>query len=112
MSFLLDALRKAEKQRRLGDVPNIHSATETEIRSPRNTGLKAIFVLLLAAFLVLAWFGWHRYTPPQEAAVAQPSPQRISGINTDNTGGSDSARTMLEIPRHPDTNTAQKPGLH
>ncbi len=110
MSFLLDALRKSEKQRRLGDVPNIHSATETESRSPRNPGLKAIFLPLLAAFLGLAWFGWLWYAPLEEAAVTQPSPQRTSGINTDNTGGGDSARIVPEIPRHPDTNTAQKPG--
>ena len=58
MSFLLDALRKSEKQRRLGDVPNIHSATETESRLLRNPGLKPILLTLLAAFLGLAWFGW------------------------------------------------------
>jgi len=108
MSFLLDALRKSEKQRRLGDLPNIHSATELESRATRKPGRNAI--LLLAAFGVVAWFGWRWYAPPEKAVVTQKSQQVEPRIDADNMGSQDSSRMLPAIPRSTSTNNVQEPG--
>lgn len=57
MSFLLDALRKSEDQKRAGRVPTIHDAESLAPRRTRPRWGLAWPVLVLVA-LLLAWYGW------------------------------------------------------
>ena len=60
MSFILDALKKSEAERQLGEIPSL--ATAGEIRysqKQKKSWLLPLFLLLLAA-LAIAWF-WREY---------------------------------------------------
>lgn len=86
MSILLDALRKSERRERLGDVPDIHGASEPASRrslAPWATpALAAVAVVLAVA--VAGWFGWRAWSgatvpvappefAPEAAGVAAPA---------------------------------------
>lgn len=76
MSYILDALKKAEAERKLGAVPGIHAPATYAIRSNHRSGrrlwLAGGLALLVAVLAALAWFRpWHA---PQTAALpAVPS---------------------------------------
>jgi general secretion pathway protein B len=88
VSFLLDALRKSENQKRLGDVPTIHSASGFD--STHRTRIKPglVILLLLPAIIVIAWYLWRPadntdvttgiQVPPQEQINDQAVVQEIS----------------------------------
>jgi len=109
MSFLLDALRKSERQRRLGDVPSIHSTTELESRVTGKPWQKAVMVLLLLALGLVGWYGWRWYAPPEQAIVAQPSRPLESPVMADSSGSRD-PNILPDIPRLGLTDTDQVPG--
>ena len=56
MSFLLDALGKADTDRRLSEVPELSSRRQTAAVSPWLLALKWLALLLLAALLFLAGY--------------------------------------------------------
>jgi len=76
MSILLDALRKSEQRKHLGEVPDIHRAA-AEPGKPQREGLgRLVWLLLAAAFAALLWLAWRQYAPPQptvDAATAEPA---------------------------------------
>ena len=109
MSFLLDALRKSERQRRLGDVPNIHSTTELESRVAGKPWRNAVMVLLLLALGLVGWYGWRWYAPPEQAIDAQDSTQLESPVTAESSGSRDSDK-LPDIPRLGRTDNDQVPG--
>lgn len=61
MSFILDALKKSEAERQLGEVPSLQSAGEiTAVKDSRRPWYLALLILLLV-FVVAGWF-WQKYT--------------------------------------------------
>ena len=64
MSILLDALKKSESQRLLGQTPTIHTAIEAS-GAKRETELHwiALSMLVLSA-VAIAWFVWQQYRQP------------------------------------------------
>ena len=71
MSILLDALKKSEEQRQLGQAPDIHAASES---SPGH-GVAASaswlpILLVVIAAVVIATFSWRQYREP-EGPVAE-----------------------------------------
>lgn len=64
MSILLDALRKSETERKLGETPNIHSAVEAAdaANEPEHQWI-ALSMLALSA-VTIAWFGWQQFREP------------------------------------------------
>jgi general secretion pathway protein B len=83
MSYILDALRRADAERERGAVPNIHAqayaAPSNEADTPRTTPPWLWIVLVLLAVAVLA-LGWKLFAgePPREqvqvAAAPTPAP--------------------------------------
>jgi general secretion pathway protein B len=83
MSYILDALRRADAERERGAVPNIHAqayaAPSNEADTPRTTPPWLWIVLVLLAAAVLA-LGWKLFAgdPPREqvqvAAAPAPAP--------------------------------------
>lgn len=72
MSYILDALKKAEAERKLGAVPGIHAPATyaSGQRSGRTLWLVAGLALLAAVLAALAWF--RPWIAPQTAALPLP----------------------------------------
>jgi general secretion pathway protein B len=79
MSYILDALKKAESERRLGSVPDLHIQTSApanpDRRLPRKLALAA-GVAILGAGLALAW--WLKGSTPAEPVTAPMPPFPIA----------------------------------
>ena len=71
MSYILDALKKAEAERKLGAVPGIHApatySAGTDDRSWRKLWLGGALVTLAAMLAALAWF--QPWRAPKTAAL-------------------------------------------
>jgi general secretion pathway protein B len=82
MSFLLDALRKSENQKRLGNVPTIHSTADLGARPGKQFKLSLIALVLLPALVVVAWYGWQMFSQPDESPVqvSQPANQAETSV--------------------------------
>ena len=66
MSILLNALKKSEAQRQLGETPGIHSTVETPSTGSASDQQWIPLLMLVLAATAIAWFGWRQYhEPPQ-----------------------------------------------
>lgn len=85
MSYILDALRRAETERQRGAVPGLHAqatlvaATEAAPRLKRVGVAAALAALLVAAAALAWWFGRHSApampdASPPAPAIARPPP--------------------------------------
>ena len=77
MSYILDALRRADAERQQGQVPGLHAAPAADAAAatrpawPRVAGLLLLALLLVAA--AAAWF-WRAAPAPAVLAAAVPPP--------------------------------------
>lgn len=91
MSFLLDALRKSERQRRLGETPRIHIPTLGEGTRPKQRPRKLLLALGLVVIALLAWLMFLQYSsngesgsPDSELASTTGDAQNLSGSGAGN----------------------------
>lgn len=83
MSFLLDALRKSENQKRIGDIPTIHSTGDLMSHS-RNLGRRGLLILiLLPAVTVVAWYFWQASEPAVEPVTVEPAEMMVEEMVAD-----------------------------
>ncbi|OGW41258.1 MAG: hypothetical protein A2Y97_07105 [Nitrospirae bacterium RBG_13_39_12] len=82
MSYILDALKKSEKERKRGKVPDLLAVQDTLIQKPKKRLLWPyilLIALLINAGLLAWWLGpWHSKKP---ALVAQSTLKEQSGSN-------------------------------
>lgn len=64
MSILLDALKKSEALRQLGNAPNIHTAVETPDAKLQMHQLWIVLPMLILSAIAIAWLGWQQYREP------------------------------------------------
>lgn len=111
MSFLLDALRKSEKQKHLGQAPTIHSSSIPDQHRWANRRLGLLLVLLLPVLLVLAWSGLKDFfqgvtnqpqQPRSPVVVGQQVPPAQPGQAADTD-----RKALPEIPVHAASNGQQ-----
>lgn len=76
MSFLLDALRKSERQAQRPAAPTIHSPTPEGSNAAQRSGWKVFLPMVSAAFLVMWWSGKDMMYAPESPARAD---QRVAG---------------------------------
>ncbi len=77
MSYILDALRKADQERRRGGVPTLSSATATALAVERHAWLPygLLAVLLLGLGIAIGWrYPGHQEPPPARASLTTPAP--------------------------------------
>jgi general secretion pathway protein B len=80
MSYILDALRRADSERERGSVPGLHTQPVPPGSADARTGAPArpwawIAVgLSLGLLMPLAWLAWRPQTPADTVALAPPAP--------------------------------------
>ncbi|MGD2127963.1 MAG: general secretion pathway protein GspB [Lysobacterales bacterium] len=73
MSILLDALKKSEEQRRIGQTPNIHSAAVEPPGSGGNAPRWIPVAMVAASVILMAGIGWLQLRAPEELpSAAEP----------------------------------------
>jgi general secretion pathway protein B len=93
MSILLDALKKSEEQRQLGQAPDIHAPSES---SPGRGAVAAApwlpILLVAVAAVVIATFSWRQYQKPEGLAAEVVSEQPAVASRSTGESVSRSAR--------------------
>ncbi len=74
MSFLLDALRKSEQQRRLGETPKIQVPILGSTESKPKQSRKLLLALGLVVMLMLLWLFFLQYSSKDDAAALVEAP--------------------------------------
>jgi len=90
MSILLDALKRSEEQRQLGNTPSIHSPDERWPASAVATRQWIPITLMAIGAIAMAWIGWQQYRQPESSAVAAaeetsiavPAPGKGAAVDT------------------------------
>ncbi len=73
MSYILEALKKAERERELGEVPRIDSALQTDAWVPP-TRRRGIWIAATVIGLNLAVLGWVLFRPPAPSTPVASTP--------------------------------------
>ena len=77
MSILLEALKKSEEQRQLGETPTIHSHVESQPVDRDSLHHWIPLSLMALSIIVIAWLGWQQFRKPEPASPAS-SPATLS----------------------------------
>jgi general secretion pathway protein B len=80
MSILLEALKKSEQQRQLGDTPTISTPVETFTGDRDDLQHWIPLSLMALSVIILAWFGWQQYQGPRGTAAAPEPARQIAGV--------------------------------
>ena len=72
MSILLEALKKSEEQRQLGETPTIHTHVDSQPVSRDSLNHWIPLSLMALSIIVIAWFGWQQFRQPEPASPASP----------------------------------------
>lgn len=81
MSYILEALRKAERERQLGEAPTLSDVIYDAPSKGRNgwPWLVALLLLLNAGLMGYFWLnGWGQNPPIATSALADPTPPKVS----------------------------------
>jgi general secretion pathway protein B len=70
MSILLDALRRSESRRKLGQAPSIHASELHAGPAPESRPLIPVLMAVLALILT-GWLGLRQFEPPEEGSGAE-----------------------------------------
>jgi general secretion pathway protein B len=93
MSILLDALKKSESQRTLGETPGIHTTVDAATAN-ETSGQQWIPLSMLAlSAIAIAWFGWQQFLEPpiptvssSDASFPELSSQGVPTLATEESG--------------------------
>lgn len=99
MSYILDALKKSEKERSLGNVPTLGAAGQDEERRvPLKWFVMTVVVLALAVLLAGGWLLWSSRTPQGpaggKAAESAPKPPAPAAAQTAAGAGKDEVQVV------------------
>lgn len=95
MSILLDALKKSEQERQLGQTPTLNTNPQgpEPVRDPGKPLI--LFALVVISAGVMAWFGWQQLRPPEPAETLAISTRSGQEPSTP-ARGEQLPRTMTE----------------
>lgn len=98
MSILLDALKKSEQQRQLGQTPTLQTGLPDQDLEDGAFGRWILLSLVVLSAVVMAWFGWQQLRfPVGSDQVSEPVAAVEAGQTSSTpTDRPDKARTMTE----------------
>ncbi len=103
MSYILDALRKSERQRRLDNIPTLENPDRPAPRDFTGLGKGALVVLAAVAVAVLAVSAWW-YTRPAPgdprpgAAAPEPTATAFAGLGVEQTEARGTPAVRASLP--------------
>lgn len=74
MSILLDALKKSEEQRQLGQTPTIHTSIEGQHGERESAQYWIPLSLMALSLVVMTWFAWQQFRQPGPGNVQSAPP--------------------------------------
>jgi general secretion pathway protein B len=112
MSILLEALKKSEQSRQLGDTPTLGTPVEGTSASDGPTGSMVPILLIVLSAIVMAWFGWQQFNRPEPVdTTAEPAvvSNRERPVPENSIAGESTPRTMTENYQAPAEAAADTP---
>lgn len=107
MSILLDALKKSERQRQLGQTPTLQTLSAEQPQASESFSHWVPLSMLLISVCVMSWFGWQQLRPPVTAILPSEGVADTQPARPEMSPGEESGpRTLTESYRPDDT----KPG--
>lgn len=70
MSILLDALKKSEQERHLGQTPTLQSHSNEPLQGGKSPNQWLILAMVVVSVSVMTWFGWQQFRVPIETPGA------------------------------------------
>jgi len=104
MSILLEALKKSEEQRQLGETPTIHTQVESQPVDRDSLHHWIPLSLMALSIIVISWLGWQQFRKPEPASPAS-SPATLSDSPESAAGQS----TVAESSTGPDAADVARP---
>ena len=108
MSYILDALKKSEHQRRMGEVPHIHSQQEALPPDParRNPWVPIALLALLANLGGGAWLWWQHQQGQRAASQSPPVVVQAPTVNSpqprpERSPAAEQSQTQQQAPARP-----------
>lgn len=86
MSYILDALRRADSERERGSVPGLHTqpvppgSADTRTAAPSRPWAWVAVGVSLGLLIPIAWLALGRETPPDTVALAPPAPAPVPAV--------------------------------
>jgi general secretion pathway protein B len=77
MSILLEALKKSERQRQLGQTPTLDSQSDDQAFSKRSMNHWIPISLVALSAIVIAWFGWQQFREPGTGIVMETAEEVV-----------------------------------
>ncbi|MFT5139347.1 MAG: general secretion pathway protein B [Lysobacterales bacterium] len=99
MSFLLDALRKSENQKRLGNAPSIHSTTDPGRTTHKRFNPALLILILLPALLVVSWYGWQVFLDTNQVVSETVKPKETFSSSREEEGRPSKINNLPAIPQ-------------
>lgn len=97
MSILLDALKKSERQRQLGQTPTLQTLSAEQPQASESFTHWVPLSMLLISVCVMSWFGWQQLRAPDPAA---PRSEGVAATQSKrqqiDPGEQSAARTLTE----------------
>jgi general secretion pathway protein B len=70
MSILLEALKKSEQERQLGQPPTLHNRPDQPSRDSAALNPWILLAMAVVSVAVMSWFGWQQLRRPADAAIS------------------------------------------
>ncbi|MFC1720494.1 general secretion pathway protein GspB [Pseudomonadota bacterium] len=81
MSILLEALKKSEQERQLGQTPTLHTRPDEPSRDSAALNPWVLLAMAVVSISVMSWFGWQQFRQPDAGeAVSVAAAQSAEGV--------------------------------
>jgi general secretion pathway protein B len=106
MSILLEALKKSEQERQLGQTPTLQTRPDEPLQSNAPLNQWIILSMVVLSACVMAWFGWQQFREPLSAEAPVVVAQAGEDVAAPVEEARPQERTMTELYKRQDGKSA------